>query len=131
MVRIVILQFCVAFIITIIATLVRGPVAGISALSGGLCYAVPNALFALRLHMSTKIRSTQISSGKPRCPGCPRCESGSANPGTFFFGEILKIVTVIVLLMAVILLYHDLYWPAFLVGFIAVLKSYFILLFRS
>jgi len=111
----------VAFIITIIATLVSGPVAGISALSGGLCYAVPNALFALRLYMSTQIRGSKISSKK----------SGSANPGTFFFGEILKIVTVIVLLMAVVLLYHDLYWPAFLVGFIAVLKSYFILLFRS
>jgi len=116
MARIVMLQFCVAFIIAIIATLLGGQAAGISALSGGLCYAVPNALFALRLYANTKI-----------CAKKP----GRANPGTFFFGEILKILTVVVLLMAVIVLYHDLHWLAFLVGFIAVLKSYFFLLFRS
>lgn len=116
MARIVKLQFCVAFIIAIIATLLSGQAAGISALLGGLCYAIPNALFALRLYASTK-RSAK--------------KSGAANPGSFFFGEFLKILTVIALLMAVTLLYHDLHWLAFLVGFIAVLKSYFFLLFRS
>lgn len=120
MVRIVMLQFCVAFIIAILATIVAaliggkssGQAAGISALLGGLCYALPNALFALRLHASTK-------------------KLGGANPTTFFVGEFLKIVIIIAALAAVVNLYRDLHWLAFLVGFIAVLKSYFILLFKK
>jgi ATP synthase protein I len=106
------LQFCVALIVAIIATLIGGQVAGISALSGGLCYALPNGLFAVRLYACTR---------KP----------GGANPATFFIGEFLKILTVIALLTAVVLLYRELHWLSFLVGFTAVLKSYFILLIRS
>jgi ATP synthase protein I len=112
MARIVTLQFCATFILAIIAALIGGQAAGISALLGGLCYAVPNALFALRLYAGTK---------KP----------GGANPFTFFTGEFLKILITIALLAAVVKFYHDVHWLAFLVGFVVVLKSYFILLFRS
>lgn len=115
MARIVMLQFSATFVIAIIAALISGQAAGISALLGGLCYAVPNALFALRLYVSTKTRRGQ----------------GGVNPTTFFVGEFLKIVTIIASLAAVVWLYHDLHWLAFLAGFIVVLKSYFILLFRS
>jgi ATP synthase protein I len=115
------LQFCAAFIIAILVAIVAaliggakasGQAAGISALLGGLCYALPNALFALRLHLSTK---------KP----------DGANPSIFFIGEFLKLVIIIALLAAVVKLYHELNWPAFLIGFIVVLKSYFILLFKK
>jgi ATP synthase protein I len=112
MARIVTLQFCATFILAVIAALIGGQAAGISALLGGLCYAVPNALFALRLYAGTQ---------KP----------GGANPFTFFTGEFLKILITIALLAAVVKFYHDVHWLAFLAGFVVVLKSYFILLFRS
>jgi len=112
MARIVMLQFCAALILAIIALLLGGQAAGISALLGGLCCALPNALFALRLYAGTH-------------------RPGGANPLTFFTGEFLKIFITVALLAAVVKLYHDVHWLAFLAGFIVVLKSYFILLFRS
>ena len=112
MARSVMVQFCATFILAVIATLVSGRAAGISALLGGLCCAIPNALFALRLYVGTH-------------------RPGGANPFIFFTGEFLKILTTIALLAAVIKLYHDVHWLIFLAGFIVALKSYFILLFRS
>jgi len=112
MARIVTLQFCAALNLAIIALLFGGQAAGISALLGGLCCALPNALFALRLYAGTH-------------------RPGGANPFIFFTGEFLKILTTIALLVAVVKLYHDIHWLAFLAAFIVVLKSYFILLFRS
>lgn len=49
---------------------------------------------------------------------------------TFFFGEFLKILITIALMGAVAVKYSDVNWLAFIVGFIVVLKSYLILLFR-
>ena len=106
------LQFCAAFVVAIIAALISSSAAGISALLGGLCCALPNGLFALRLHASTF---------KPE----------GASPVTFFIGEFTKILLTIALLAAVVWMYHGVHWLAFLAGFIVVLKSYFILLFRS
>jgi len=112
MARIVLVQFCATFVLAIIAAAMSGHAAGISALLGGLCCAFPNALFALRLYAGTQ-------------------RPGGANPFTFFTGEFLKIFSTIALLAAVVWLYHDVHWLAFLAGFVVVLKSYFILLFRS
>lgn len=111
MARTVMLQFSVAFLIAIVAALVSGKAAGLSALFGGLCCALPNALFALSLYSGTK-------------------KSGSATPTTFFVGEFLKLLTTIALLAAVVLFYHDIRWLAFLGSFVVVLKSYFISLLR-
>lgn len=119
MARIVMLQLCAAFIIAIFAW-VFSRAAGVSALLGGLCYALPNALFALRLYVGAHKASGVISTTKPKI-----------SPATFFIGEFLKLLTVIALLVAVVWWYHDLNWPAFLIGFVVVLKSYFILLFRN
>jgi len=112
MARIVTVQFCAAFILAIIAAMLGGKTAGISALLGGFCYTFPNALFALRLFAGTQ-------------------RPGGANPFTFFTGEFLKILTTIAFLAAVVMFYHQIHWLAFLAGFIVVMKSYFILLFRS
>jgi len=112
MLRIVTIQFCATFILAIIALVFGGQAAGISALLGGFCYAFPNALFALRLFAGTQ-------------------KAGGANPMTFFTGEFLKILTTIALLAAVVWFYHGIQWLAFLAGFVVVMKSYFILLFRS
>jgi ATP synthase protein I len=50
---------------------------------------------------------------------------------TFFIGEFIKIALTIALMAAVVYWYRDVNWPAFLIAFIVVLKSYFILLFRQ
>jgi ATP synthase protein I len=112
MARVVALQFVAALIIALLAFLLGGLDAGVSALFGGLCCAIPNGLFAVRLYVGTL---------KP----------GGANPMTFFFGEFTKIILTIALMAAVVYLYHNVNWLAFLVAFILVLKSYFILLFRQ
>lgn len=116
MARIVILQVGAAFVVAAIAGLIFNEAVGISSLLGGLCCSLPNGLFALRLHFATRKANS---------------ESGGAIPATFFIGEFLKIITTIAAMLAVVWLYRDLNWPAFLVGFVLVLKSYLVLLFRK
>ncbi|MBC7490290.1 MAG: ATP synthase subunit I [Glaciimonas sp.] len=111
MLRIVLLQFIVTVVIAVVAGLLSGMSGFISAMLGGICCALPNGLFALSLFFSA------------RAPG-------DANPISFFIGEFIKIATTIALLGAVARLYHEVNWLAFVVSFIVVLKSYFILLFR-
>jgi ATP synthase protein I len=111
MFRIVLLQLATTVVVGVIAGLLGGVHALLSALLGGLCCVVPNGLFALRLF---------ISAQRP----------GAANPMTFFIGEFVKIALTIALLGAVAWLYRDLNWLALIAAFIAALKSYIILLFR-
>ena len=111
MLRIVLMQFVTTAVLACIAGLLAGVPGFCSALLGGVCCAVPNGLFALRLYISAR---------KP----------GGTDPMSFFIGEFVKIATTIALIGAVVWLYHDLNWPAFIVSFIVVLKSYIILLFR-
>lgn len=111
MFRVVLLQLATTVIASVIAGLLGGVHALLSALLGGLCCVVPNGLFALRLFASAQ---------KP----------GAANPMTFFIGEFVKIALTIALLGAVAWLYRDLNWLALIAAFIVALKSYIILLFR-
>jgi ATP synthase protein I len=111
MLRIVLMQLVTTVVVACLAGVLGGISALWSAVLGGLCCALPNGLFALRLHMSTR---------KP----------GGANPMSFFIGEFIKIATTIALLGAVVWLYRDVNWLAFVLSFIAVLKSYIILLFK-
>jgi len=111
MLRVVFLQFATTVIAGLIAGMLGGWHALVSALLGGLCCVVPNGLFALRLF---------ISAQKP----------GDVNPMTFFIGEFIKIALTIALLGAVAWLYRDLNWLALIAAFIVALKSYIILLFR-
>lgn len=111
MFRLVLLQLATTVIAGVIAGLMGGMPALYSALLGGLCCVVPNALFALRLFASAQ-------------------RVGSANPMTFFIGEFIKIALTVALLGAIAWLYRDLNWLALIAGFIVALKSYIILLFR-
>lgn len=111
MLRIILLQLVTMVVAAGVAGLLGGATALWSALLGGICCVVPNGLFALRLFTSTR---------KP----------GGANPMTFLFGEFIKIATTLALMGAVVWLYRDVNWLAFILAFIVVLKSYFILLFR-
>lgn len=111
MARIVLLQFAAALVVALVASLVSGLPAGISALLGGLCCAIPNAFFALRLVASAR-------------------KTGGGSPMNFFVGEFIKIALTLALFGAVVMFYPDLNWLAFIAAFIVVLKSYLILLFR-
>lgn len=109
--RVIFLQLAATVITAIIAGVLGGGAALISALLGGLCSVVPNGLFAWRL---------SISARKP----------GGASPLVFIIGEFIKIGMTIALLGAVVWLYRDVNWLAMIAAFIVVLKSYIILLFR-
>ncbi|WP_151449025.1 ATP synthase subunit I [Lacisediminimonas profundi] len=111
MLRLVLMQLAVTAAVGVIAGLMGGKYALFSAWLGGLCYVVPNGLFALRLFASAR---------KPE----------GANPMTFFIGEFIKIALTVALLFAVATLYRDLNWLALIVGFVVAMKSYLILLFR-
>ena len=111
MFRLVLLQLAATVITGVVAGLIGGVHALISALLGGLCCVVPNGLFAMRLFINAR---------KP----------GAVNPMTFFIGEFIKIALTIALLGAVVWLYRDLNWLALIAAFIVALKSYIILLFR-
>lgn len=109
--RIVLLQLAATVVTAIIAGILGGGAAFYSALLGGLCYVLPNGLFAWRLFIGAH-------------------KSSGANPISFFIGEFVKIALTIALLGAVVWQYHDLNWLALIVGLIVALKSYIILLFR-
>jgi ATP synthase protein I len=111
MLRIVSLQLIATVVAGLIAALLGGWAAMFSAVLGGICCVVPNAVMALRLFASSQ---------KP----------GGPNPATFFIWEFVKIALTVALLFAVASLYRDLNWLALLGGFIVALKSYIILLFR-
>lgn len=109
--RLVILQLVTTLVAAGIAGLIGGLAALWSALLGGLCCVVPNALFALRLFADSR-------------------KVAGANPMSFFIGELIKILLTLSLLGIIGWLYHDLNWLALIVGFIVALKSYILLLFR-
>ena len=111
MLRLVLLQLATTVVAGAIAGMLGGMHAMFSAVLGGLCCVVPNALFALRLFANVQ-------------------EGAGANPMTFFIGEFIKIALTVALLAAIAWLYRDLNWLALIAGFIVALKSYIILLFR-
>jgi ATP synthase protein I len=111
MLRIVSLQLMATVVAGVIAALLGGWPAMISAVLGGLCCVVPNGLFALRLFSAAK--------------------RGAANPVSFMVGEFIKIALTLTLLGVTAWLYRDLNWLALICGFIVALKSYIILLFRQ
>lgn len=111
MLRLILAQLVVTLILAIIAALIGGQHAGISALLGGVCCVVPNGLFAMRLYFGA-------------------LRPGTLNPMTFFIGEFIKIAMTVGMLALVVWWYRDLNWLALIVAFIVALKSYIILLVR-
>ena len=111
MLRLVSLQLIVTFVAGLIAGLLGGWAAMVSATFGGLCCVVPNAIMAGRLFLNTK-------------------RPGGVDAFSFFIWEFIKIALTVALLGAAVLLYRDLNPLALMAGFIVALKSYIILLFR-
>lgn len=103
--RTVAIQFFASLAVALLAFVVSGSAAGVSAAVGAMAYIIPNALFAFKLVLSVN---------KP----------GGVSPTTFFLGEFLKIAIAALLLVGAASLGREfLVWPAFLAGLVCALKS--------
>ena len=95
LVRVVLWQFAAIVVTALVSWIGFGSGAGLSAMFGGLCVAVPNAL----------LRS--LGSKKP------------VAPALILLGELLKIFVICVLFALTAKFFTDLNWPAMLAGIIA------------
>ena len=110
LVQIVKAQALLGVVVAILAWLIAGVDAGLSALAGAGTYFVPNGIFALRLYLAT-------------------FRPGGSGPVLFLAGEMLKIGAAVGWLWLVAQVGGDrVQWLAVLVGLIAVLKGYVLLL---
>ena len=109
MFRVVLLQVVATLVVALLAALVSGQAAAVSALLGGAACFVPNGLFALRLAAAAR--------------------SGRGGIGTFFVGEFVKVGSTVALIALIAWSYRDVVWPALVFAVIAALKSYLIALF--
>lgn len=98
--KVILLQAGVVAIAAILCGLVAGINGGISALTGGLAYLVPNMLFMLRLGL----------------------QGGRSSVVLFVVGELLKVAgTIGILVVAIQLL--QVHWVCLLIGLVAALKA--------
>jgi ATP synthase protein I len=103
-------QALLGSVVAVLTWMVAGVDAGLSALAGAGTYFVPNMIFALRLYLAT-------------------FRPGGSGPMLFLVGEMLKIVAAVALLWVVADVGGDrVQWLAVLVGLIAVLKGYVLVL---
>jgi|SRR5690625_78627 len=103
-------QGLLAILAVLLCWVVAGRLAAISAAIGAAAYGLPNALFAMRLLLG-------LWSGAP------------AQVATFFVGEAFKLGGALALLGLAAWQFHQwLVWPALLLGLVAVLKGYIVLL---
>lgn len=109
MLKTVMLQLSCVLVITGCALLLGGEVAGLSTLLGGVSYLLPSLLFALRLNRLTR----------------RALASGSSYPLEFFFGEAIKILSTIGLLVLSFYLVPGLMWGWFLGGLAVALQAGF------
>lgn len=108
MVKAVLLQAVMTIAVALLAAMWGGFDAALSAVLGGLACVVPSALFALRLSVEMR-------------------RPGGATVHGFFFGEFAKLALTVLLLFLVATTVRDLNWLALIAGFIAALKSYFLM----
>lgn len=91
-----------------------GTDAGLSALIGGLAYALPTTFHFLAMWIAKGLR---LGVG--------------SNVLATLFGELVKVLCVILLLLIAARLYAGLNWFALIISLIAVAKSCFVLLFKK
>ena len=103
-------QALLGSVVAVLTWTVAGVDAGLSALAGAGTYFVPNMIFALRLYLAT-------------------FRPGGSAPMLFLIGEMVKIGAAVGLLWVVAHVGGDrVQWLAVLVGLIAVLKGYVLVL---
>jgi ATP synthase protein I len=111
MYKTVLLQLAAISVVAGLAGLWVGTRGAVSAALGGAAYLLPNLLFVVRLRSAAS--------------------SGRASAATFFVGELIKIITTIVILAAA-QRWYDVHWLALLVGLFAALKAnLFAFLFKT
>ena len=98
-------QALVTVIISCLAAIVGSRMSALSAALGGLACVVPNALFALRLHIEMR-------------------RPGGVLAHTVLVGEMVKVGATIALLVVITQNVRGLDWLAMIIGVIAALKSY-------
>jgi ATP synthase protein I len=101
-------QVLVTLLVACIAAVVGGRMSGLSAALGGLACVVPNALFALRLHIEIR-------------------RPGGAAVHTVLIGEVVKVAATFALLVLITQNVRGLDWLALIIGVIAALKSYLLM----
>ncbi len=104
MFRAVLLQGIATLIAAIIAGLLSGGNAAVSALLGGAAIVLPNSFFALRLFVEGH-------------------KSGGASPAVFLIGEFIKVAATLALLVLAAKLYRDMHWLALIAGLVVALKA--------
>ena len=103
-------QGLAGLVVAIICWLVGGTSAALSSLAGSAAYFLPNSVFALRLWVATY-------------------RPGGASPELFLIGEVLKVGAAAGMLWLIAHLGGEqVKWLAVLVGLIATLKGYFLLM---
>lgn len=114
MMRVALAQYLIVVALAMLFAFVTGEQAAVSALIGGLAYAVPTTFFAgLLTAMRTLTRNATL------------------NAVTLLLGEFVKILLVLLLMLLGAKYCEPLNWVAFLITLIAVANSYFIMLFRK
>jgi ATP synthase protein I len=102
LVRILQFQWGATVLVSVVAGLVSMP-AALSALAGGVAYALPNSLFALMLMAKSRMQG--------------------ANPVSFLLGEGMKIMLSVAILGLINTVLPSVVWPAVVIGLVLVAKS--------
>ncbi|MBV8208879.1 MAG: ATP synthase subunit I [Burkholderiaceae bacterium] len=111
MFRVVATQFLVSLVVALGAWAVAGPHAAFSSLLGGLACTLPNGLLALNLARAAQSRTAGAADG---------LGEARASAVALLFGEFLKVVLTIGLLVLIARTIEDVVWPALIVAVIAV-----------
>lgn len=114
LIRVSLTQYVVVLLMSLGFFLFSGSSAGVSALLGGLAYAIPSTVLALFI-ATPKLTKKDYK----------------ASPYRIFLGEFVKILIVILLWGIAVSQYENLHWPAFIFTIIAVANSYFVILFKK
>lgn len=108
--QIILAQTAILIVVALLAGLISGFDALWSAFAGGMVYLIPSALVIMQMLM-------RLYAG------------ANASVGSFFIGEAIKIGGSIALMALLVMLVGDaIVWPALLIGLVAVLKAYVLLI---
>lgn len=112
LIRIVAWQYALVCVVAAVSWVFWGTVAGLSALGGGMCVAVPNSILALNLIIGQMMKRPM-------------------KPIGVIIGEFLKMIVICILFVVVAKFFSGLNWPAMLAGIIAAVFSQFVLIFNK
>lgn len=112
LIRIVAWQYALVCVVVAVSWIFLGTVAGLSALGGGMCVAVPNSIFALNLIIGQMMKRPM-------------------RPIGVIVGEFLKMIVICALFVAMAKIFPGLNWPAMLAGIIAAVFGQFALIFNK